>query len=68
MSFNEESPRTSSCNNRDENVNDVWNSNESSMLDDADVDLLPVKELPEIWSNEEIELKKLESMFELNII
>lgn len=68
MSFNEELPRTSSCNNRDENVNDVWNSNESSMLDDADVDLLPVKELPEIWSNEEIELKKLESMFELNII
>ncbi|XP_046849842.1 uncharacterized protein LOC124443400 [Xenia sp. Carnegie-2017] len=68
LSFNEELPRTSSCNNRDENVNDVWNSNESSMLDDADVDLLPVKDLPEIWSNEEIELKKLERKYPRSVV
>ena len=60
-------PRTSSCGSHDnpDGAEKDFGSNEGSYLtDDSDLDLIPEKESPEmLWSPEEIELKRLESMF-----
>ena len=60
-------PRTSSCDshdNADGAMEDLGSNEGSYLTDDSELDLIPEKESPEmLWSPEEIEMKKFESMF-----